>query len=241
MNLKKMIRDPQRVKACLKELPDGRLVTTKPLKMHIPARFTEKGMAELGVENTIAGIYGLILDDTYYASSTVNAMMKIEPSSTTRILVEGEEYIEFGFDAGSTVITNVNLVQSPTFVFRIYDELIAKGHVPWYLGYLQMCKIFATAKKHAGANIGENFEVTELLASIVARDAKYRHKYYRATMSSLEDLLKNQPAFIPLRSVQYAANSTLNKLAGSYFADATISALVSPSTKTERIESLLRK
>jgi hypothetical protein len=125
-------------------------------------------------------------------------------------------------------------------VYKIYDEIISKGRVPWYLGYLELGQIFDTAGYHAGANIGKNQEVTELIISMISRSEKDRNKYYRTTIQSLDELMTNRPAFIPLRSVQYAATNTTNKLAGSYFSDALVSALVNPSDRVERIESLLR-
>ena len=65
--------------------------------------------------------------------------------------------------------------------------------------------------------------------------------YYRSVINNRSDLKKNPPVFIPLRSVVYGATNTTNKLAGSYFNEGVISALVSPSTRIEPIEELLRK
>jgi hypothetical protein len=241
MNPKKLIRDPARVKACLKELPDHRLVALKPVKIYVPTRFNERNLATIGTEVHIVGIYGIVVEDQYYGSSTVNAMMRIEPTSIMRILIDGEEFFEFYFEAGATVISSTMLVKLDTLCYRIYDEIYAKGKVPWYLSYPQAGRLFETAKKHAGANLGQNQEVTELIGSIIARDENDRHKQYRSTVKSQEDLLRRPPVYIPMRSVQYAANNTLNKLAGSYFGEAVVSALVTPSDRTERIESLLRK
>lgn len=235
-----LIRDAEKVKACLRELEDGRLVTTKPLKIQIPARFAERGLASIGIESFIVGIYAMILEDQYYAVSTVNAMIRIDPTSTVRITIDGDEYYEFSFDPGSTVIQSLDLVQTDTIVYKIYNEIFAKGRVPWYLGYNDLAKLFDSAKYHANANIGQNQEVTELLVSIIARNQDDRHQFYRQFARTLDDL-KKPPAFIPLRSVSYAATNTLNKLAGSYARDGLISALVNPSTRVERIEALLRR
>lgn len=241
MEPKKLKRDASKVHACLKELPDGRVVTTKECKIYIPARFAERGLAFIGIETTIVGIYAIVVDDTYYGISMVNAMMRIEPTSTVKVSIDEEEFYEFSFDPGSTVISSTQLVRNDQLVYKIYDEIIAKGHVPWYLGYSELGKLFDTAKYHAGANIGTNHEVTELIVSMIARDVKDRHRYYRTAIKSYEDLVKNPPAFIPLRSVTYAATNTTNKLAGSYFSDGLVSSLVSPADRVERIEDLLRR
>jgi hypothetical protein len=213
----------------------------KPLKLYIPARFAERQLASVGIETHIMGITAIVVEDTYYGVLLVNAMMKIDPTSTLKVMVGDDEYFEFFFEAGSTVVVSTQLVKINTLVFRIYDELIAKGRVPWYLGYNEMGKLFNTAKEFAGANIGQNHEVTELIVSMIARDPEDRTQYYRQTIKKEEDLKKRPPVFIPLRSVQYSATNTVNKLAGSYWQNALVSALVSPATRTERIENLLRK
>lgn len=241
MNPKQLIRDPAKIHAVLAELPDGRLVTKKEVKIYVPSRFDERGLASVGMETYIVGIYAIVIDDKYYGVSMVNAMCRIEPTSTVKVVFDEEEYYEFTFDAGSTVMATVHLVRTDTLVYKIYDEIISKGRVPWYLGYTELGKLFDTAKYHAGANIGANHEVTELIISMISRDPKDRVKYYRQTVKSIEDVEKNPPAFIPLRSVTYAATNTTNKLAGSYFNEGLVSALVSPADRVERIEELLRR
>lgn len=241
MDPKKLIRDASKVLACLKELDDGRLVTTKGCKIYIPARFAERGLASIGIETHIAGIYAIVVGDTHYAVSMVNAMIRIDPTSTLKITIDEEEFYEFEFEPGSTVIMSLQLVRADTLVYKIYDEIIAKGHVPWYLGYADLGKLFDTARKHAGANIGANHEVTELIVSLIARDPADRHRYYRTCIKTLDDLRKKPPAVVPLRSVTYAATNTLNKLAGSYFSEGLVSSLVSPADRVERMEALLRE
>jgi|SRR6185312_6158920 len=240
MDPRKLIHDAAKVQSHLRELPDERLVAVKPVKIYIPSRFAERNLATIGIETRICGIAGVVVEDRYYGLFLVNAMMQIDPTSTLKVMVEEDEYYEFSFDAGATVMPTTQLVKQDTLVFRIYDEFIAKGRVPWYMGYDELGKLFDTAKTFAGANIGQNHEVTELLVSMIARDPSDRSKYYRQTVKSREDLIKHPPAIIPLRSVQYSATNTVNKLAGSYFQDALTSALVSPGSRTERIEKLLR-
>lgn len=240
MNIKSLVRDPSKIHEALQELDDFKVIAKQECKIYIPARFVERNLAELGVENYITGICAIVVGD-FYAVMNVCAMLKIEPVQTLKIRIQGEEYYEFYFPKGSTVITTTELVKKDTLVYRIYDEIISKGKVPWYLDYNDLGKIFDTAKLHAGANIGQNSEVTELIVSMIARDRVDKTKYYRTVINDLNDLKKNPPAYIPLRSVIYAATNTTNKLAGSYFATSTVSALVSPATRTERIEAILRR
>jgi hypothetical protein len=132
-------------------------------------------------------------------------------------------------------------VQKDVLIYDIYNEILSKSNIPWYLSYNDLGSIFDTAKSLAGANVGENPEVTELLISIIARDKTDKNIYFRSTLESLDDLKTKSPAYISLKDVTYAASNTTNKLAGSYFSKAVVSALVNRSTRRERIESLLLK
>ena len=239
MQYSNLIRDADHVKTCLQELPDGSLIAVKGCKIIIPARFSERGLAEIGLEIFIIGIYAMIVEDKYYAVSLVNMMIRITPSSTLKIKIGGVEYYEFTFDPGQTVMPRTNLVRNDILVYKIYDEIVSKGKVPWYLGYEDLGHIFDTASSHGGANIGTDAEVTELIISIISRNSKDRTQYYRSSINSIEDLKTNPPVYISLKSVPYAATNTTNKLAGSYWSEGVVSALVSPSDRVERVEQLL--
>jgi hypothetical protein len=241
MEINSLVRDADRVKACLQETSSGSLIATKGCKIIIPARFSERGLAEIGLETFIIGVYAMIVEDKYYAVSLINMMIRITPTSTLKIKIKGVEYYEFTFDPGQIVMPRTNLVRNDILVYKIYDEIVSKGKVPWYLGYEDLGHIFDTALSHGGANIGTDAEVTELIISIISRNSKDRTQYYRSSINSIEDLKTNPPVFISLKSVPYAATNTTNKLAGSYWSEGVVSALVSPSDRVERVESLLLK
>lgn len=242
MDITKLVRDASKVHAVLKELPDGRLVTTKGCKIYTPVAYSDGGLASVGIETWIVGIYAIVADDgKSYGVSMVNAMMRIEPTTTLKVDIDGDQFYEFVFEPGAVVCSDTMLVKIDTITFRIYDEIVAKGRVPWFLTYDDLGKLFNTAQYHAGASVGGQREVTELLISMIARDPKDRTKYYRSTVKSPADSLLRPPAYIPLRSVVYQATDTTTKLMGSYFPDALQSALVTPSERVERIENLLRQ
>lgn len=238
MDIRGLVRDANRVKTSLYETDEEALVTKTGCKIYIPVRFSERSLAHVGVETSIVGIYAIVVEDKYFSTSIVNAMVKITPSATNTVVIEGDDYYEFIFDAGSVVIPSLQLIKSGTLVYRIYDEFIGKGRVPWYMSYDLMARIFDSSLYHAGVNIGSDREVTELLTSIITRDSEDRTMYYRQGLANGHT---TPPVFIPIKSVAYSATNTLNKLAGSYMQDGIISALVNPSERTERIENLLRQ
>ncbi len=241
MDVSKLVRDATKVQSHLHELPDGRLVAKKPCKIYIPVRFAEVQLAEIGIETYIVGIYAMTVEDKFYAVSLVNAMMRIEPTTTTKVEVDGDEYYEFSFAAGATVTPSIRLVRDDTLVYRVFDEIFSKGRAPWYMGLIEMCSVFDTAVKHAGAKVGTRPEVIQLIVSIIARDSNDRHRGFRELLKKQADVLTLKPAFIPLKSVTYAASNTVNRLGGSHFNEGLVSALVNPAERTERIEAIVRK
>ncbi len=234
-------REPSKVHEALALQPDGSVVAARELKIYIPERFVEKQLARIGAETYIVGIFAMVVDDRFYGVSTTNAMMRVCPTMITTVKFDQDSYLEFAFDPGSVVIATRQLIKSDTLVYYIFDEFIAKGRVPWYIGYEDLAKLFDSADKHAGVRLGSYHSILEMFAASIARNAENRTKYYRHTVVAQDDPVKRPPTFIPLRSITYGPNNTTSKLMGSYWNDGLTSALVNPSEKKERIEELLRR
>lgn len=241
MDVSKLQRDPAKVRACFKLLSDGSLITTKGCKIYIPVRYAERGLAEIGIKTYSYGIFAIVTEDKYYSVWKINSMIQLTPTATVKTWINDDEYYEFYFEPGSTTVKNVNLVKVDTLTFKLYDEVFSKGRIPWFMSYDDMGMIFDSAEKHAGAKVGRNREVTELMVSLVARQQKDRHMQYRHTPGTLAEMRKLKPAYIALRNVTYSATNTVNKLGGSYFEQGVVSALNSPSQRVEPIEDLLRR
>lgn len=237
----KYIKDAAKIKSSLVRMPDKRVVATQPIKIYSPTRYVEKNLATIGIDVYILGIFAWVVEDRFFAVNLVNAMVPITPTQTNRIKIEGDEFFEFVFNKGDTVIKTVDLVCTDTITYQIYNDIIARGNIPWYLGYEELRKIFDSAKKHADANIGTQQEVTALVVSRIARSRQDKTRDYRTVIQKTSDLVTNPPVFIPLMSVRLGATNTLTKLGGSYFGQGLNSALLHPSQRPERIESILLK
>ena len=118
---------------------------------------------------------------------------------------------------------------------------IAKGKIPWYLNYSDLGILFTTAKLHAGANLGVDNAALEMIVSSLARDPQDRMRYYRHSVDTPKDTRNNPPDIIPLRSVALSTTNTTAKLLGNYMQEGVTSALVSPTERSESIETMLRK
>jgi hypothetical protein len=229
--------------ACKAKLVDngkGQILTKENCKIQVPYRYSERGLGEVGVETRIYGCFPVIFENGEYTLCNVTAVMFINPFKTSVVEIDEVEYHQFEFRAGDVVIKNTEVVRDDLLMYNIFDEFIFKGKIPWYMGYEDVGKLFDTAKSHGGSDVAGNYEVIELIASMVTRSKNDRSKYIRSVTKSYADTVSSNIDFVPLSSIFYSVNSTVNKIAGSYFSDGVVSALVTPTTKVDKIESILR-
>lgn len=232
-----LIRDPKRVISNFKKL-DGKFVCLKECKVIFPVNFEEYHLAEdIGNKNLVCGNVAVIVGDAY-GVLTVNAMIEFSPTEFTIEKYNNEPYYVFSFDAGSIVINSTSVIKQDTLTYYIYNVFISKGGIPWYYNYKDMCYLFSTAKEYADANVGDRPEVIALMISLISRSESDRTKYYRQVVDSQEG--NKDLVFIPIKSVEYGATNTINKLGGNYFQTGVVSALNSKSETVENIESILR-
>lgn len=236
----KYIRDAAKVRAACKVGADGSVIAMKPSKLIIPARFVEKQLAVIGINTYIVGIFAHVVEDQYYAVYTGVAMYHVAPTSITTVKYQGDSYLELNFEVGAKILVSQEVLMDRMLTYRIYDDIISKGHVPWYLGYDDVIKLLFTSDRLAGVNMLANHAMLELNAAAISRDPKQIGRYYRHVLKSYDDLVKDPPTYIPLMSVTYGTTNTTSRILGSYFEPGLYSALANPSTKVENIERLLR-
>ncbi len=233
-------RDAKKALSYLSENKAGQVIVTKPCRVHFPVRFTEVGLGEIGIRTFTYGFFPVIFDDDTYGVFNVCAMVELNPYKLGIVNIDDTDYYELFFDAGQVFIKTTELVKKANLMYNVFDEFIFKGTLPWYAQYEDVGKLFDTAKKHADSKVAENVEVIEFVASMISRSKNDRTKYIRTQAKSFSDVGIEHVDFVPLKSVFYSVNSTLNKLAGSYFNDGVTSALVQQTQKAEKIEKIIR-
>lgn len=208
--------------------------------VHVPTRYIDRDIGTIGADTSAFGIIPIILADTLeYGLLSVNSVVKLNPFSSETIEVNGDTYYQYFFEANTPVILNTSVVRKDTIIFNILDEFIIKGKVPWYVSYEDLAKFLDTANSHAGSRVAQNYEVIEVLASIVSRDVNNRKAYIRSTAKDKDYILKNTE-YVPMASVMYSVSGTANKLIGAYMDEGITSALVTPSEEVSGVERLLR-
>lgn len=239
MDIASLVHDPSKVIPTFKESGDC-LITLTGCKTYIPVRFQNKGL--IVIEETIQTvlIWAVVVDNKYYAVEKVMAYATITPSSMSIVKIGDEDYYEFTFDKGSTVIPDINLVKRDTLVYRAYDEITAQGNYPWYIAPDHSAKLYLSAKKHGGINLASNNATFELIAATTCRSSSDMTKFYRHSVDNIYDPKNTPHAYVALTSVMYGANNTVSRLMGAYYSEGVTAALVYPSTELESVEKKLR-
>ena len=218
MDIRRLKRNPAAVHADWVKLDDGRIITKKGCKIMIPARFEERGLAYLGVENYICAMMTIVMETGEYGISATNAMMNIDPTDTERVTIEGSD---------------------ATLVGKIFAEMVSMGNLPWYYNYSDSGAIFRSSGKYAGSGVGENTENVEMLMSLIGRSAEDKTVYYRSTLND-QGKSSTGLAIVGLRDVVYAPSNTVNRLAGSYLDVGIVASLNNPTERMESTERVLR-
>lgn len=236
MDLKVLKRNASAVKKTLKKLDDGSIMTTKGCSIYIPARYREKNFAQISTDIYILGIF-LIKVGNDYSVNNVIAMMKVDPDSINEISMDGIDYIELVFEAGSTVISNISLVMDDKLPYYIYDEFVSKGNVPRFFEYNDLLNLFKSTRKHTGVSFASTPTILHMVLSMIARDKNDMHKFYRHTFNGNN---VNDVTYIPITSTTHGANNTTSRLMGAHFKDNLTTALTNPSLHEENFEHNLR-
>jgi len=232
-------RNAAYVKERLVQQDDGSVTTKAACRILVPERYANRHLATLGNQVYILGFFVLIMDEKHYAVSRTCASIRITPSSSDRIDMEGMSFLEFSFFPGDQLFYSTELVKNDTLTYYIYDEHVAKGNIPWYFNYFDIAKFFETAGEFAGFNLGSKI-VMELILSTMCRDEKDLTRLYRHVIENEADVVDKPPVLIPFKSVIWNVTDTTSKIIGAYYGDSIASALVNPNEQVERIEELLR-
>lgn len=232
-------RDSRKVFEALGDLPNKPVIAKKPVSIIFPSRFKDIKLAVIGENSYVYGFFAIVVDD-YYALCNINAYVELGQAAISKVDYSGEDYYKFSYEPGDIVIRTKEIVARSALIFTAIDEFVFKGKVPWYVEYEDMGKLFNTAEAYAGTRARILPSVMEFLASYIARKKVDRSKFIRDDAKTKDDFALSKISWVPLRSVYWSAPGTLNKISGAYFADGVVSAIVNPSRKVEKVESIVR-
>lgn len=238
--MKGYVRKPELIRSALQSLPDNSLVAKRDLVIQIPYRFQHVGLASFGGEDYIVGAAALLADSGEYGVLLVNAYLPTTLNTLRKLTIEGVDYLELSYPAGSRIITNKSLVHDEDIPSKLYHEFIELANVPWYLSLDDMCCLFDSAREYAGSNVGRNRIALELIIAQMTRVKGNEREFYRHVIKSKDDLENKPPVYVSPMNVSLSASDTFSKLAGNRFEDGVTGALLNPTSKINNIDKLMR-
>lgn len=241
MDITNFKRNPEIIKSKISSADGKSMVAKDDLFILVPQRFAAKGLLKLGTEVEFVCMYCIFDKAGNYAVSNVPGFLATIPDRTYIETIDEVGFYKFQYNKGSVIFGSMIIAKDDTLVFKIFDEYLQRGNIPWYYNYDDALGILERVQKYTGLGVGQRSEVSHFMLSLLSRDPSDRKKYYRHGIKSYSTVATMYPKYVPMKSVNDVANNTLSKLTGSYFNDGVIGALISPSDKADKIEELLRK
>lgn len=209
-------------------------------RIYIPVFYQEKDLVIIANEIYIVGIFGIVVGNSY-GISFAPAMLRILPTSYSKVKIEGDDYYEFYFESGAMLTDSNDVEKNSGIPYDIYDIFISGGKIPWYFTYLDLGRLFQFSEYFCNLRVGDNIAAYKMVVSTIARMPNDLAIMYRHRIERLDEVFTNPPRFIPYDSVAYNATNTTAKLNGNNFEQGLVSALINPSERNENIEDLLRQ
>lgn len=228
-------RNPSVIKSYFKKVKNTVLVT-EDVKVIFPERYINRDLAQIGSTVDVMSIYAILDGKKNYAIVNKLIMQNLSPYNITEITIDNVIYKELHFRKGDVFITNTNLVKTNTLIYNVFDEFFTKGNIPWFLSYNDLSDILIASKEYTGSDIGKNPIAVEILASLIARNADDKTKFYR----TVKEKKKVKPSYIGLNNIFYSFDNTGAKLVGGYFGQGVPNAMVVPETKSSEVTKILR-
>lgn len=233
-------RNPAAIAKLFIDNGNNEYIAGDSLKIVVPVKYEESDLMVIEGFVLTLGIFAVIHGDEF-ASCIVPSKMRLLPSNISKVKYQEEDFYELEFEKGQVITDNFNLVRDDTLGYYIYNYFIALGRHYWFLSVRDMLNLMKDIGEFTGKVFGQGQTIMEMIASMCVRDSNDVNQYWRQTISSSDDIYGKPFEFIALRNVSLGARNTTAKLMGSYFSDGLYSALIYPSSTSERVEELLRQ
>lgn len=224
-------RDPKFIAAHV-TLQNGAYVTDALTIIEFPKWYADKGLFVTGEVSYIYGLFATIIDDKY-STSRIPTVINTTPVSAGEIERDGMQYIQLFYGKGSKVFDSEQVIMNPYLAYNFFDGYYMQAKVPWYMTQEDLCYAMDNTTVYAATNLGAKEVNNELLTSFISRSSKDPSIFYRHNPVG-------KPTYVDLMDVRYSALTTTNKLAGNYFNEAIVSALVQKESKPTTLENHVR-
>lgn len=237
MNYSALTRNKDRVFKALKELEDHSVIALEPLEVHIPKRFIERSLADIGDKVETIGVLGIVIPDVAYCCMYRVATVTLSPSNIREITLDGVRYVVLDFEKGDTVFNNIEVVKDEHLNYSYYMEFGYFARIPWYVDVTMAPKLFDYAGLITGKKVGTSPQVFRVLYGLSYRDPDNYEIAYRYGAGIKAG---KKPHLVGLNNGSMLIDGTFNRLMGGYLADNTIAAILNPDTKVTDSEKVMK-
>lgn len=227
-----LTRDPEYIKSVL-YTKDNKIYCKEKAIIEFPKWYSDKELWTIGEYNYIYGVFCIIVGDKY-SVSCIPTLVQVNPVVVSEIEREGVTYVRFMFGENKSIVDNTIAVKQELLSYNMFSNFFLNANVPWYVEYKDMIKVMDNLPEYAKSNLGSDWVANELVVSFVARYKEDKKVFHRQNINS-------EYTYVDLNNVYYSAMSTLNKLAGNYYTESLVSALVQKEKEPTKLETLVRK
>jgi len=238
LDISKFKRDKKTISSLIK-ITDKNYIAKDDLFIIFPKKYIELHLGEIDNTVIILGVLAVFNKDLKYSVINLPSMLTITPDSIEEVELGNDTYYKLSILKGNALIDTRNVVVDSDVGYNIFNVLLVKGEIPWYIEYLDLIKIFENIPEYTGNKITGYMSVVKIMIAISARSKKDPSVPYRMVLKNSEDT--QDIHWVGLNNIYYTYNSTASKVFGSYMKAGMISAIVNPEKRATKLENIVRK
>ena len=226
-----MIRDPKFIASHV-SVKDDAVYTDTLTAIEFPKWYADRGMFASSEVTFVYGIFAIVIGDKY-SLSRIPTVLNTSPVSIVEVERDDQVYTQLLYGKGSKMLDSTKAIMHSYMAYDFFDTYFMQAKVPWFMGKDDLAFILDNTVKYAGTSLGSIEANNELLTSFITRSSKDKTVFYRNNPVG-------QPSYVDLMDVRYSSLTTTNKLAGNYFNESLVSALVQKESKPTTLENHVR-
>ena len=212
---------------------DGAYYCKEPVNIEFPKWYQDKQLFDIADNTYLYGVFSIVCGEKY-SVSIIPTVLVTSPILITEVERNGEPYFQLRYGKDDKIIENEKVIQHSFLSYNFFDAYYMQGKVPWFITYEDMCYILDNMVQYGASNLGINHVSNEVVTKFVTRLKNDKRLFYRTKPDA-------EYTYVDLMDVRYSTLSTISKLAGNYFDEAVVSALVQQEKSPNKLENLVRK
>ena len=215
------------------EFKDGAYYCKEPVIIEFPKWYQDRQLFDIADHTYLYGIFAILCGDKYCVS-IVPTVLVTAPVLITEIDRDEVPYFQLKYGKGDKIIESERVIQHSFLSYNFFDAYWMQGKIPWFIEESDLCFILDNMVQYGASNLGVNHVSNEVVTSFIVRDQKDKTVHHRIAP-------KNPYTYVDIMDVRYSTLSTLSKLAGNYWDEAVVSALVQPEKAPTNLENQARR